>query len=115
MLSPRWIRIPSRSFLRRTEPLLRETEADEFARQRVIQFARDFLTTQGPELLLDVLPVLESGLPEESSTLLRPLRLAAEVQAGRRPGELPEEPEEMRRAVQEVLRLLPGSAKGPSR
>jgi hypothetical protein len=43
--------------------------------------------------------------------LLRPLRLAAEIQAGRRSEELLEEPEEMRRAVQEVLRRMESAAK----
>jgi tetratricopeptide (TPR) repeat protein len=49
--------------LRRTEPLLIETGTDELARQQVIRFARGLLTAQGPELLLDILPILESGLP----------------------------------------------------
>jgi tetratricopeptide (TPR) repeat protein len=96
-----------RNLLSRTEPLLREIGTNEATRQGVIRFTRSLLTARGPEFLLDVLPVLESGLPGDRSTLLRPIRLAAEIQAGRRPGELPEEPEEMRRAVHEVLRLLP--------
>lgn len=97
-----------RRLLRLTEPLLQATEADESARSQVVRFARSLLTNQGPEFLLDMLPSLGAGLPSSRSTLLRPLGLAAEVQLNRKPRELPEESEEMRRAVQEVLDLSQG-------
>jgi tetratricopeptide (TPR) repeat protein len=98
-----------RRLLRRIQPLLSQIGTEEIARQQVVQFAVDLLTSQGPEFLLDILSILEAGLPASASSLLRPLRLTAEVQIGASPSELPEEPEEMRRAVSQVLSLLPNA------
>jgi hypothetical protein len=58
---------------------------------------------RGPEALVEVIPFLESCLPAGQEDLLRPMRLAVEVRAGRRSSTLPDEPEEVRRAVAAVL------------
>ncbi|HEX6900361.1 MAG TPA: hypothetical protein VF789_11630 [Thermoanaerobaculia bacterium] len=95
-----------RRLVRLTEPLLQSVRPEEFMLVYVIRFGADLLRTSGPELLLDVLPILEAGLPEEYSIALHPLRLAAEIQTGKMPKELPEESEEMRRVVREVFEYL---------
>lgn len=108
----------SRRLLESIEPLLHPTATNEAVRDGLIRFAFTLLSGPGPGFLLDVLPILEGGLPEERATILRPVRLAAEIKSGLRPKELPEEAEEMRRAVNEVLGLLetnPKKAPGSGR
>jgi tetratricopeptide (TPR) repeat protein len=95
-----------RRLLRSIQPLLRTAATEEAARDGLVRFALTLLAGPGPGFLLDVLPVLEGELPETQATILRPVRLAAEIQSGRRLKELAEEPEEMRRAVNEVLRWI---------
>jgi tetratricopeptide (TPR) repeat protein len=57
-----------------------------------------------PRQLVDGLPAVEALLPPEYSTLLAPVRLAGEVRLGMRDERLPEEPDEMRRLVRELLK-----------
>lgn len=88
--------------LRRVEPLVQETGDDESVRSSLVQFTVGVLLLLGSERFLSMLPVLETGLPTSQATLLRPARVAAEIEAGQRSEELPEETDEMRRAVREV-------------
>jgi hypothetical protein len=92
--------------LRQAKPLLSDAKSQELGRGPVVHFALELFLTLDPKPFLDVLPVLAEGLSENLSNLLRPLWLAAEIRTSRKPQELPEESEEMRRAVQEVLGQL---------
>lgn len=56
-----------------------------------------------PAQLLERLALFERLLPPERAELLQPIRLAAEILAGRRDRELPGEPEEMQRLIAELL------------
>lgn len=59
-----------------------------------------------PADLPGVFARLEASLPASHDTLLRPARLAAGVRAGDLPADLPEEPEEVRRAVRDFLQMV---------
>jgi tetratricopeptide (TPR) repeat protein/DNA-binding MarR family transcriptional regulator len=95
-----------RHLLRAVAPLVRATATDESVWDGLIRFGFNLLTEPGPGFLLDVLPILEGGLQDSQTTIFLPIRLAAEIQTGRRSKELPENAEEVRRAVKEVLRLI---------
>lgn len=87
----------------------------EAAREALYSLAAETLRSLDSSALLGTLPTLEAFLPASHLEALRPFRLSAEIAAGKRTETLPEEPEEMRRAVREVLRLVPhGASSKPS-
>ncbi len=77
-------------------------ERDEI-RSGLVKFSIGMLFRRDPEDFLGLLPKLELALPASCPTLLQPARLAAEVMTGKHTRELPGEPEEVRRTVEEVL------------
>lgn len=83
-------------------PLVQRVGDDESVRSGLIWYVVSVLVLFGPERLLGMLPILESNLPISQTTLLRPARLAAEIQAGQSSAELPGETDEIRRAVRQV-------------
>jgi tetratricopeptide (TPR) repeat protein len=89
--------------LRLIAPLLGDADSDEAIRGGLAHFSVRLLARAGAQPLLDVLPVIDESLPASTRDLLRPARLAAEVMVGARDESLPEETEEIRRAVVEVL------------
>ncbi|HWN44412.1 MAG TPA: hypothetical protein VNW71_19465 [Thermoanaerobaculia bacterium] len=108
--------------LRKAEPLLNQVEEDESTRSSLVQFTLGALFVMGHKRFVDMLPILEAGLPASQSNLLRPIRLVAEIQAGQRSANLPEEPDEMRRAVlqvqeqvEELRRAMKVSSKAPAK
>ncbi len=80
--------------------LARQVEKDG-VRTGLIRFC--IVALADPAKLLEWLPRFEVELPAPRRELLRPIRLAAEILDGREDRELPAEPEEMRRAVSELL------------
>ncbi len=87
----------------------------EAAREAMYSLAAETLRSLDSRALLGTLPTLEEFLPASHLEALRPFRLSAEIAAGKRAESLPEEPEEMRRAVREVLKLVPhASSSKPS-
>lgn len=92
--------------LLRVGPLIQASNEDEEQLGHLARFALMALYSLSGEPFLEILPTLEGALPEIHSTYLHPFRLAAEIQTGRHSVDLPTEPEEMRRAVQEVLAAL---------
>jgi len=89
--------------LKLVAPVITEIGGSEAIRAALVRLVKQLMVTFGPESLLAFLPQLESHLPASHSTLLRPVRLGAEVLAGKRPADLPTEPEEVRRVVREFL------------
>lgn len=87
-------------------PLFSAVEDNDAVRTALIESVRNFFSKKGAEALLRVLPVLEENLPASRLELLRPARLAAEVKTKKRAADLPDQPEEMRRAVAELLKVV---------
>jgi hypothetical protein len=92
-----------REHLAQITPALSGAGHGEKTRNALVRLVRALLGHLGPEALLDLLPILEAALPAQRAGFLRPSRLAAEILAKRRPMELPDEPEEVRRTVREFL------------
>ncbi len=80
--------------------LAREAEKDG-VRTGLIRFC--IVALADPPMLLEWLPRFEVELPTPRRELLQPIRLVAEILDGRQDRELPAEPAEIRRAVQELL------------
>ena len=93
--------------LRRVAPLIEEYW-DERTMRSLVSMLKAGLGRLSLDEYLELLPVVEARLPEGSENLTMPFRLAAEVRAGKQPEELPDQPEEMRRVV---LQLLERTAK----
>ncbi len=100
------------SLLDRLSPVIAEVDTAEKIRAALVRLVSTILGDLGPEILLALLPRMEAHLPASHSTLLRPARLAAEVLAGRGATDLPEEPEEVRRAVREFLEKVSSTTTG---
>jgi tetratricopeptide (TPR) repeat protein len=92
-----------REHLAESAPTLSAAGDGEETRNALVRLVRALLGHLGPEALLDLLPILEAALPAQRAGFLRPSHLAAEILAKRRPMELPDEPEEVRRTVREFL------------
>jgi tetratricopeptide (TPR) repeat protein len=92
-----------REHLAKIMPALSGAGHGEKTRNALVRLVRALLEHLGPEALLDLLPILEAALPAQRAGFLRPSHLAAEILAKRRPMELPDEPEEVRRTVREFL------------
>ncbi len=101
-----------RDLLERLAPILAEAGGREPIRAALVALAaavvRDLETADQP----GVLARLEAGLPASHATLLRPARLAVGVLAGDMPADLPDEPEEVRRAVRDFMEMVK-SESGP--
>ncbi len=90
----------SDNIFRRSVELSRHAE-QEGIRIGIVRFCVAALVD--PTKLLEWLPLFESEFPVSRRELLRPIRLAVEILTERKDRELPMEPEEMRRAVTELL------------
>lgn len=108
------LELPPQSFyklLSQAGRLVEEVSENEEALQELTRFGGSALVSFGPEPFLAMLPVLEAHLPTSHADLLRPIRLAAEIRAGRIDELLAEEAEEMRRAVREILSWVEASSR----
>jgi len=92
-----------REHLAQIAPALSAAADGPQTQNALLGMVRALLQHLGVEDALDLFPAIESALPAERSAFLRPARLAAEILAKRRPHELPDEPEEVRRTVREFL------------
>ena len=87
-------------------PLLAESEALRGAGVRLVE---SLFSRFPPETFVSLLAILEAQLPSDRKGLLLPARLAGEIGAGRKRESLPDEPEEVRRAVREFLKKIGAS------
>jgi hypothetical protein len=91
-----------RSALRRIAPLVRERWADGI-REKLARMLFAGMERFDSEERDELLAFLEGLLPEGGDALLLPFRLASGVLARREPEDLPDQPEEMRRTVAQIL------------
>jgi tetratricopeptide (TPR) repeat protein len=93
-------------------PLARHVADDETVRANLVSLAVSLLRELGPARAVSALSRFEENLPASHSTLLQPVRLAAQIMAKELPATLPGESEETSRAVREVLAMLKRNAQG---
>ncbi len=87
-------------------PFIPLVSGSEAARGGFIRFIGKTARIFDPEYSLSLLPAFEAALPQSHADLLVPVRLALDILAGKRPASLPDQPEEMRRAVDQFLHLV---------
>jgi tetratricopeptide (TPR) repeat protein/DNA-binding transcriptional ArsR family regulator len=92
--------------IERVAPVIAEADGSERIRAALIRLVEQMMRQLGAVRVLELLPRIDAHLPASRASLLRPVRLAAEVKAGIRLAELPEEPAEVHRAVTEFLRKV---------
>jgi hypothetical protein len=92
-----------REYLAGIAPALSTAGDGEQTQSALVRLVRALLQRKGPESTLALLPALEAALSAQRAGFLRPARLAAEILAKRRPPDLADEPEEVRRTVREFL------------